>query len=137
MTSMEIWALTIVIAIIAALLGFALGRRQAPGSDHQMKEIAESYDRQLADKQAELDAYKQKVHAHYDKTAQAFKDMAGSYKELFDHLSHGYEELGNFTDQRVLPDRAGALLDGPDTQTAKESNFIHPNHKGDEDALSR
>ena len=63
--------------------------------------------------------------------------MAGSYKELFDHLSHGYEELGNFTDQRVLPDRAGALLDGPDTQTAKESNFIHPNHKGDEDALSR
>ncbi len=35
-------------------------------------------------------------------------------KKCFDHLTEGYDKLGNFTERKVLPDRAGALLDGPD-----------------------
>ncbi|HDZ16422.1 MAG TPA: DUF1043 family protein [Methylophaga aminisulfidivorans] len=137
MTSTEMWGILVIAVVIAALAGFVIGRRQQPGGDAQLKDIAESYDRQLAEKQAELDTYKAKVHSHYNKTAGVFKDMAGSYKELFDHLSQGYEELGNLSDQRVLPERAGALLDGPDTSPEKNPNFVNPNHKGDEDALSR
>jgi hypothetical protein len=60
--------------------------------------------------------------------------MAGSYKDLFDHLSSGYDQLGNHADPRILPERAGALLDGPDTQI--RDDFMNP-RDSDEDALTR
>ncbi len=135
MTTTTIWTIFVLAVILAGLIGFAVGRRHRPGGEAQLKDIAKQYDQQLAQKQAELEAYQTKVHEHYDKTANLFKDMAGSYKELFDHLSVGYEQLGNFSDQRVLPERAGALLDGADTHK-KANDFMNP-HDQDEDALTR
>ncbi len=135
MTTTTIWTIFVLAVILAGLIGFAVGRRHRPGGEAQMKDFAKQYDEQLAQKQAELEAYQNKVHEHYDKTANLFKDMAGSYKELFDHLSVGYEKLGNFSEQRVLPERAGALLDGADTQK-KANDFMNPQDQ-DEDALSR
>jgi hypothetical protein len=134
MTSATIWTLFALGIIFAALLGFALGRRQAPGGTAQLKEVEEQHEQELAQKQLELEAYQEQVHQHYNKTANLFKDMAGSYKELFDHLSVGYEQLGDLSEQRVLPERAGALLDGPDTN--QRSDFMNPRDK-DEDALTR
>jgi hypothetical protein len=134
MSSTEFWSILVIAVIFAALIGFALGRRKVPGGTQQLKDLQEQHEQQLAQKQMELEAYQEKVHEHYDKTATLFKDMAGSYKELFDHLSVGYEQLGNLSDKRVLPERAGALLDGPD---AAHPDFMHPNYKGDEDALNR
>jgi hypothetical protein len=134
MTTTTIWTLFALGVFFAALIGFALGRRQAPGGTAQMKEMEEQFETELAQKQLELEAYQQKVHEHYDKTATVFKNMAGSYKELFDHLSVGYEQLGNLSDQRILPERAGALLDGPETQP--KTDFMNP-HDSDEDALTR
>lgn len=134
MTTTTLWTLFALAVIFAGLIGFAIGRRQSPGGSAQLKEMEDLHEQELAQKQLELEAYQQKVHDHYNKTANLFKDMAGSYKELFDHLSVGYEQLGNYSDQRVLPERAGALLDGPDTQP--KSDFMNPKDQ-DEDALSR
>jgi len=135
MTATTIWTIFVLGFIFAALIGFAFGRRKAPGGTAQMKEVQEQHETELAQKQLELEAYQQKVHNHYDKTATVFKNMAGSYKELFDHLSVGYEQLGNFSDQRILPERAGALLDGPESPN-KANDFMNPRDK-DEDALTR
>jgi hypothetical protein len=134
MTSATIWTLFALGIIFAALLGFALGRRQAPGGTAQLKEVEEQHEQELAQKQLELEAYQEQVHQHYHKTASLFKEMAGSYKELFDHLSVGYEQLGDLSEQRVLPERAGALLDGPDTNP--RSDFMNPKDQ-DEDSLTR
>ena len=134
MTSATIWTLFALGIIFAALLGFALGRRHAPGGTAQLKEVEEQHEQELAQKQLELETYQEQVHQHYHKTASLFKEMAGSYKELFDHLSVGYEQLGDLSEQRVLPERAGALLDGPDTNP--RSDFMNPKDK-DEDSLTR
>ena len=134
MTTATIWTLFILGVIFAALIGFAIGRRQAPGGSAQIKEMQDLHEHELAQKQLELEAYQQQVHDHYNQTANLFKGMAGSYKELFDHLSVGYEQLGNLSDQRILPERAGALLDGPDMQP--KNDFMNP-HDQDEDALHR
>jgi hypothetical protein len=134
MTTTTIWTLFALGIVFAGLIGFAVGRRQAPGGTAQMKEMEDIHEQELAQKQLELEAYQQQVHDHYNKTANLFKGMAGSYKELFDHLSVGYEQLGNLSDQRILPERAGALLDGPDTQP--KSDFMNPKDQ-DEDAFNR
>jgi hypothetical protein len=134
MTTTTIWTLFALGIVFAALIGFAIGRRQAPGGTVQLKELEEQHELELQQKQLELEAYQQQVHEHYNKTANLFKEMAGSYKDLFDHLSIGYEQLGDLSDQRVLPERAGALLDGPDMQP--KSDFMNPRDH-DEDAFNR
>ena len=137
MSITEIWVIAAIAVILAAIAGFAIGRRKAPGGQDEILSMKQEYDHLLEQKQAELALYQKHVHQHYNQTAVLFKDMAGSYKKLFDHLSVGSEQLGDLSDQRILPERAGALLDGPDTEIAKETNFINPNYKGDEDALNR
>lgn len=137
MSTVEIWGILILAIIFSALIGFTIGRRKAPGGQDEINKLMQEHEQQICQTQAELTAYQNQVHQHYDQTATLFKGMAGSYKELFDHLSVGYEQLGNLSDQRVLPERAGALLDGPDIELSKETNFINPNYKGDEDALNK
>lgn len=137
MTTNEMWLIVIVASLATAMIGYVVGKRKAPGGQDEIKRLLQEYDQKLTAKNAELDSYKQLVHEHYDETATLFKDMAGSYKKLFDHLSVGSEQLGNLSEQRILPERAGALLDGPEVEIAKDSNFINPNYKGDEDALNR
>ncbi len=136
MSSAEIWGILILAVIFSGLIGFVLGRHKAPGGQSEINNLMQEYDQQLKSKQDELEAYQQLVHEHYDTTADLFKNMAGSYKEMFDHLSSGNEQLGNLSDKRVLPERAGALLDGPDVYENKVNDFMNPK-TNDEDALSR
>ena len=70
MTSATIWTLFALGIIFAALLGFALGRRQAPGGTAQLKEVEEQHEQELAQKQLELEAYQEQVHQHYHKDRQ-------------------------------------------------------------------
>jgi len=134
--SIELIVITAILAVlISGAIGFVWGRKKAPGGEAEVKKVISEYEEQLNQKQAEIDTYQQMVHEHYDKTAGLFKDMAGSYKDLFDHLSTGYEQLGNYSDKRVLPERAGALLDGPDTEP-QPNDFMNPKEQ-DEDALTR
>jgi uncharacterized protein len=112
MSETEVWVISLVAVIIAGILGYTIGRQKAPGGPGEIKSLVEDYELQLEKTRAELATYQQKVHQHHDKTAGIFKNMASSYKDLFDHLSVGYEQLGNLSDERILPERAGALLDG-------------------------
>lgn len=112
MTTIEIIALLIAVSIAATLIGFFIGRRMNVDNREVVRQLKEEHEQQLLQKQAEIDAYHDKVHEHFDKTASLFVNMAGSYKELFDHLSAGYDQLGELGMDKKLPDRAGALLDG-------------------------
>lgn len=136
MFTAEFWGILILTVIFSGLIGFVLGRHKAPGGQSEINNLMQEYDQQLKSKQNELETYQQLVHEHYDTTADLFKNMAGSYKEMFDHLSAGNEQLGNLSDKRVLPERAGALLDGPDVYENKANDFMNPK-TNDEDALSR
>lgn len=114
MTTIEIIALLIAVAITATLVGFFIGRRMNVDNREVIRQIKQEHEQQLLQKQAEIDTYRDKVHEHFDKTAGLFVNMAGSYRELFDHLSAGYDQLGELGMDKKLPERAGALLDGPE-----------------------
>lgn len=126
MTSIEISIIAIVAIIIAAIVGFVIGRQQSDSDPEQLKYLAEAHELQLAKLQAELDSYRQQVHQYHEKTANLLVSMAAPYKEMFDHLTEGYEQLGNDAEQKILPKRAGALLDGQDSDTAASTDAITP-----------
>ncbi|AFJ02282.1 protein of unknown function DUF1043 [Methylophaga frappieri] len=113
MSAIEITAVVIAL-ILVGIISFFAGRRMNIDTRDLVRQLNEEHEQQLSKKQAELDAYRDKVHAHFDKTAGLFVNMAGSYKDLFDHLSAGYDQLGELGIDKKLPDRAGALLDGPE-----------------------
>lgn len=130
MTTIEIIALLIVAVIIAAVVGFMIGRRMNVDNQQAIRQLTAEHEQQMLEKQAEIDAYHEKVHAHFDKTASLFVNMAGSYKDLFDHLSAGYDQLGELGMDKKLPERAGALLDGPEAnEQAGEDDPLMPDYR--------
>lgn len=126
MSQIEMIALLIIAVIIAALIGFFIGRRMNVDNQEVIRQLKSEHEHQMLAKQAEIDGYHDKVHQHFDKTASLFVNMAGSYRELFDHLSAGYDQLGELGMDKKLPERAGALLDGPEANE----------HPGEDDPLS-
>lgn len=127
MTIIEISIIAIVAIIIAAIAGFLIGRQQSDSSPEQLKHLTEAHELQLAKLQTELDSYRQQVHQYHEKTANLLVSMAAPYKEMFDHLTEGYEKLGNDPTHKILPERAGALLDGPENDdTAASTDAITP-----------
>lgn len=140
MSLTEIWALVIVVALVAIFIGFFIGRKKTPGNPAQVKQLTQAHETQLAKLQAEFDAYREEVHLHHERTASLFVSMATPYKEMFDHLTEGYDKLGNFTERKVLPDRAGALLDGPDANklTPPEmTDALKPSEKNNSSAMQK
>lgn len=126
MTIIEISIIAIVAIIIAAIAGFLAGRQQTDSSPEQLKHLTEAHELQLAKLQAELDSYRQQVHQYHEKTANLLVSMAAPYKDMFDHLTEGYEKLGNDSEHKILPERAGALLDGPENDTSAPTDAITP-----------
>ncbi len=114
MSLIEMIAILIIAVIIAAVIGFMIGRRMNIDNQEAIRQLNAEHELQMQSKQAEIDSYHDKVHEHFDKTASLFVNMAGSYKDLFDHLSAGYDQLGELGMDKKLPERAGALLDGPE-----------------------
>ena len=41
----------------------------------------------------EMEDYQEQVEAHFDSTSRKFKQLAGQYQDLYDHLSKGAVEL--------------------------------------------
>src|SRR5690554_3780685 len=126
MTVIEISIIAIVAVVIAAIAGFLSGRRQADSSPEQLKLLTEAHELQLAKLQAELDNYRQQVQQYHEKTANLLVSMAAPYKDMFDHLTEGYEKLGNDAEHKILPERAGALLDGPENEASAPTDASTP-----------
>ncbi len=99
------WVVAIVAVVVAGVIGFFVGR-QSGGAKQRIEELEGELQRQ----KDEVAGYKREVESHFDKTATLFVSMAGSYKELFEHLSSGYERLSAGGARDVFKERVTALL---------------------------
>lgn len=90
MTPQTAWLLAISAVIVAALIGFFVGRRFGAG-----KARIDELEAELGRQQDEVDRYRAEVAAHFDQTSTLFVSMADSYKALSEHLSAGYEKLSS------------------------------------------
>jgi len=101
------WPAIIVAALVSLFLGFLIGRF-AGGPRKKADQLAA----ELEEKKDEAARYRQAVDDHFDKTATLFVSMAGSYKDLFEHLSSGYEQLSDQSARDVFRERVDAMLAG-------------------------
>ena len=99
------WVVLGVTVVVAALIGFFVGR-MGSGSKSRVSEL----ESEVARQKDELGGYKRDVEAHFDKTAALFVSMAGSYKELIEHLSSSYHKLGEDGSRELFRDRVNSLL---------------------------
>lgn len=104
MTPQTAWLLAISAVIIAALIGFFVGRRFGAG-----KARIDELEAELGRQQDEVDRYRAEVAAHFDQTSTLFVSMADSYKALSEHLSAGYEKLSSAPSRAPFRQRLEAL----------------------------
>lgn len=129
MTEQAWWVVAIVVVILVGVISFFIGRKSAEG-----KERIEALESEVSRQKAEISDYKKDVETHFDKTATLFVSMAGSYKDLFEHLSSGYEKLSEGSARELFQQRVTSLLlegtkDAADAKDATDA-------KGDNASLS-
>lgn len=105
MTPQTAWLLAISAVVIVGVIAFFVGRSTA-GTKGRIDEL----EAELARKVEEAERYRKEVDAHFDKTATLFVSMAGSYKELFEHLSSGYDQRSGASARERFQERVDALL---------------------------
>lgn len=108
MTPQTAWLIAISAVVIVGVVAFFIGRSTA-GTKDRIDEL----EAELSSKKAEVEGYRKEVEQHLDKTATLFVSMAGSYKEMFEHVSSGYEKLSTGSARELFQQRVDALLIGP------------------------
>ena len=114
MTPQTAWLIAISAVVIVGVVAFFIGRSTA-GTKDRIDEL----EAELSSKKAEVEGYRKEVEQHLDKTATLFVSMAGSYKELFEHLSSGYEKLSTGSARELFQQRVDALLIGSGRSTGE------------------
>ena len=108
MTTEQIWmGVGLAVVLLAGFGGYFIGRSLG-GSGKRVSELESEVERQ----KEEVAEYKKTVESHFDKSATLFVSMAGSYKEMFEHLSSGYEKLSEGSARELFKERVDALLVG-------------------------
>jgi uncharacterized protein len=107
MSSTAAWILILIAVAAAAVIGYYTGRHTAPG-----KRQADALQKELDEQRQAMQQYRESVNRHFEKSATLFTSMAGSYRDLYDHLRESYGELTDSPGRPLLPERAGALLEG-------------------------
>lgn len=107
MTEQAWWVIALVAVVITGVIAFFIGRQTASSRE---RERVDELEEALSREKAALADYRDQVDAHFDKSAGLFVAMAGSYKDLFDHLSSGYENLSPGASRELFKDRVSALL---------------------------
>lgn len=116
MTAQMMWIIVVVAVMVAAVAGFFVGRAYGSAG----RRVA-ALEQEVTQHKDTLNHYKQEVKEHFDHTATLFVSMAGSYKELFEHLSKGYENLADGSVRNLLNARVDTLLqNGPAPAEAAE-----------------
>ncbi len=108
MTEQTWWLVGVAAVLAAAVIGFLLGRSKFGGA-HKRVEALEA---EVLRQKEELSGYRREVEFHFDKTASLVASMAGSYKDLFEHLSSGYEQLSSGSARQLFKDRVVGQLVG-------------------------
>ena len=107
MTPQTAWLIAISAVVIVGVVAFFIGRSTA-GTKDRIDEL----EAELSSKKAEVEGYRKEVEQHLDKTATLFVSMAGSYKDMFEHVSSGYEKLSTGSARELFQQRVDALLIG-------------------------
>lgn len=100
-----------IVAVLASLVvGIGVGRYTAPGVERS-REMESERD----EAHAELQRYREDVRSHFEKTANLFNAVTGSYRELYEHLAEGSDRLGTGPSARMLETRPEErTLQGPE-----------------------
>lgn len=107
MTPQTAWLIAISAVVLVGVVAFFIGRSTA-GTKGRIDEL----EAELSSKKAEAEGYRKEVEQHLDKTATLFVAMAGSYKDMFEHVSSGYEKLSTGSARELFQQRVDALLIG-------------------------
>lgn len=86
---------SLVLVVVAAIGGFVAGRTLAP-NQQKIKDL----ESQLAEKQSEHQKYREQVADHIAGSARKFQSITHQYRELYDHLSEGAQQL---CERRSIP----------------------------------
>ena len=114
MTPQTAWLIAISAVVIVGVVAFFIGRSSA-GTKDRIDEL----EAELSSKKAEVEGYRKEVEQHLDKTATLFVSMAGSYKDMFEHVSSGYEKLSTGSARELFQQRVDALLIGAGRSTGE------------------
>jgi uncharacterized membrane-anchored protein YhcB (DUF1043 family) len=88
--SIEIWILLLVgVAAVAAAVGYAIARRNAP-SEAELEALRE----ELAGARSDAEAVQSSVNEHFEQSAVLFGKLAKDYREFLEHFSTSAQELG-------------------------------------------
>ena len=116
MTPQTAWLIAISAVVLVGVVAFFIGRSTA-GTKARIDEL----EAELRSKKAEVEGYRKEVEQHLDKTATLFVSMAGAYKEMFEHVSSGYEKLSSGSARELFQQRVDALLIGAGRGTGEAS----------------
>ena len=105
MTEQTVWMIGAA-ALAGLLVGWLLGRAGGGSKERHLAQLEE----ELKAERARMHEFRHQVDAHFDRTASLFASIAGSYKELFEHLSSGYDKLTTTPTRDRLRERVGGLL---------------------------
>ncbi len=83
----SIWIISILTLVTGGVIGYFAGRSGTSATKQRDLSL------QLEDSQRQLDAYKQQVNQHFERTAELVNDMTESYKAVHQHLATGSEAL--------------------------------------------
>ncbi|MCC7412559.1 MAG: DUF1043 family protein [Gammaproteobacteria bacterium] len=78
-------AIAVVLLAVGLVAGYVLcyARQQRDGGGRTAAELRE-----------ELDGYRDRVGAHFERSAVLFHELTGRYRELYEHLAEGADSLG-------------------------------------------
>ena len=85
-------------------------------------------EQELQDKQAELDAFRNKVTNHFEKTADLFNQVSDSYQSLYDHIASSSNQLCSAPSFQTLPKSEQDALES-------KPNPVHANTANDSEHM--
>ena len=115
---MELGLILLGIAI-AAGAGFFFGRKFSVGLGEQTR-----LEQELKASKEELEAFRNKVTTHFEKTADLFNHVSDSYQSLYDHMAKSSSQLCSSPSFQALPKN----------QEPEVSVKPHPQHKSNTDS---
>ncbi|MFW1677940.1 YhcB family protein [Pontibacter sp. JAM-7] len=83
----NLWLMSLVALIVGAVIGYMLGRNSP--QDNRQAELEE----ELEEARQALENYREDVAQHFSKTANLFNNLTDSYKDVYQHLAGGAQQL--------------------------------------------
>lgn len=109
---MDPWMAVVLVALFGIGIGCGvfMGRNKDDSGDKIKKLEGE-----LADAKSEMDGYRQQVGEHFGETAELFNKMTSDYRDLYQHLAGGAQQLCDSSVPQIrslTADDGKAVLEG-------------------------